>query len=162
MKKYGINLRKRIPGQAGAEARNCAGQAMQNTGFTIGSPVTSGILVTPATAMNFVSVFSAVNGIATDMATLGLRTMRCEDNDSAIAGPGDLRQPALRQQPRPGSRVERFPRGQAILGHTLLWGNGYLEILRNGRGQPIELYPLNPGRTQPRRDDWTGKLAITC
>ena len=47
---------------------------------------------------------------------------------------------------------------QAVMGHVLLWGNGYLEIVRDGRGPPIGLYPLNPARTQPKRDDWTGKL----
>jgi HK97 family phage portal protein len=157
LKKYGTTLRKRLPGNAG-EARTRPGQAMQNTGFTIGSPVTSGILVTPATAMNFVSVFSAVNGIATDLACLDLGTQR--------RGVGDAREPApeiaanqlYANSPDEEGESNAFRVRQALMGHVLLWGNGYQEIVRNGRGQPIGLYPLNPARTQPMRDDWTGKL----
>ena len=33
--------------------------------------------------------------------------------------------------------------------HALIWGNGYLWIDRNGRGDPIGLYNLLPDRTGP-------------
>lgn len=33
--------------------------------------------------------------------------------------------------------------------HTLLWGNGYTEIERNRRGEPVALWPLLPDRTAP-------------
>ncbi len=34
--------------------------------------------------------------------------------------------------------------------HTLLWGNGYAEVERNGRGEPLGLWPLLPDTTKPR------------
>lgn len=35
--------------------------------------------------------------------------------------------------------------------HALLWGNGYQEIERNGRGEAVGLWPLLPDRTRPKR-----------
>lgn len=35
--------------------------------------------------------------------------------------------------------------------HACLWGNGYQDIQRTGRGEPIALWPLLPDRTEPRR-----------
>ena len=34
------------------------------------------------------------------------------------------------------------------MSHLLLWGNAYAQILRNGRGQPIALYPLLPNKME--------------
>jgi HK97 family phage portal protein len=41
--------------------------------------------------------------------------------------------------------------------HAVLWGNAYAQIIWNGAGEPIELWPLNPDRVQLRRDQ-RGKL----
>ena len=37
--------------------------------------------------------------------------------------------------------------------HLLLWGNAYAQIIRNGRGEVIALYPLMPDRMAVDRDD---------
>ena len=42
--------------------------------------------------------------------------------------------------------------------HTMIWGNGRIEIVRNRLGQPRELWPLVPDRTETRRADGTRKL----
>jgi HK97 family phage portal protein len=39
-----------------------------------------------------------------------------------------------------------------LMFHALLWSNAYCLIVRNGQGQPIELLPLLPDRTSPRRE----------
>jgi HK97 family phage portal protein len=36
--------------------------------------------------------------------------------------------------------------------HLLLWGNGYAQIIRNGRGEVVALYPLMPDRMNVDRD----------
>ena len=36
--------------------------------------------------------------------------------------------------------------------HLLLWGNAYAQIIRNGRGEVIALYPLMPDRMAVDRD----------
>ncbi|CDP51981.1 Phage portal protein [Devosia sp. DBB001] len=42
---------------------------------------------------------------------------------------------------------------KTVQGHALLWGNGYLEIERNGRGQSVGLYPLLPNVTRPVKEN---------
>ena len=37
--------------------------------------------------------------------------------------------------------------------HLLLWGNAYAQIIRNGKGEIIALYPLMPNRMTVDRDD---------
>jgi HK97 family phage portal protein len=59
---------------------------------------------------------------------------------------------------RPNEEVNAFRFLQSIWGHVFLWGNGYGEIVRNGRGEPKAIYLLNPAMCQPKRDDHTGKL----
>ena len=37
--------------------------------------------------------------------------------------------------------------------HLLLWGNAYAQVIRNGKGEVIALYPLMPDRMNVDRDD---------
>ncbi len=37
--------------------------------------------------------------------------------------------------------------------HLLIWGNAYAQIIRNGRGQVLGLYPLMPDRVKVDRDE---------
>ena len=37
--------------------------------------------------------------------------------------------------------------------HLLLWGNAYAQIIRNGKGEVVALYPLMPNRMTVDRDD---------
>ena len=155
MRRFGGNtLTKRMPRPA--QRRSRVGAPVTSSGFLIGSPVTSGILVTAQTALCTAAVFSAVDVISTDIACLPLATYRREGNDARVVAPEIAANKLFSNAPNEEGNAFRLR--QALMGHVLLWGNGYLEIVRNGRGQPIELHPLNPARTQPKRDDWTGKL----
>ena len=46
---------------------------------------------------------------------------------------------------------------EVMLTHLLIYGNAYCQILRNGRGHILGLYPLLPDQMQVDRDD-SGKL----
>ena len=46
---------------------------------------------------------------------------------------------------------------ETLMTHLLLWGNAYAQIIRNGKGEIIALYPLMPNRMVVDRDD-NGKL----
>ena len=154
MKRFDTTLSKRFPRGTAQRARQ--GQAVTNAGFLVSSPVLSGTLVTPQTALNFTSVFAAVNVIATDIASLPYSTFRRTGLESRQPALDVCANRLLNEAPNEEQNAFRFR--QALMGHVLLWGNGYAEIVRNGRGQPISLYPLNPALVQPRRDDWTGRL----
>jgi HK97 family phage portal protein len=42
---------------------------------------------------------------------------------------------------------------ETLQGHILRWGNAYAEIVRNNRGQAMELWPLLPDKTTPKVQD---------
>lgn len=46
---------------------------------------------------------------------------------------------------------------ETLMTHLLLWGNAYAQIIRNGKGEVIALYPLMPNRMEVNRDK-NGKL----
>ena len=42
---------------------------------------------------------------------------------------------------------------ETMMTHLLLWGNAYAQIIRNGKGEVLGLYPLMPDRMKVDRDD---------
>ena len=46
---------------------------------------------------------------------------------------------------------------ETLMTHLLLWGNAYAQIIRNGKGEVIALYPLMPNRMSVDRDE-NGRL----
>jgi phage portal protein BeeE len=42
---------------------------------------------------------------------------------------------------------------ETLMGHLLLWGNAYAQIIRNGRGQVVAFYPLLPDRMEVGRTE---------
>ena len=49
---------------------------------------------------------------------------------------------------------------ETLMTHLLLWGNAYAQIIRNGKGEVLALYPLMPNKMQVDRDD-SGQLYYT-
>lgn len=50
---------------------------------------------------------------------------------------------------------------ETMMSHLLLWGNAYAQILRDGRGRVLRLYPLLPDKMKVSRDSRTGELYYT-
>lgn len=46
--------------------------------------------------------------------------------------------------------------------HLLLWGNAYAQIIRNGKGEVVALYPLMPNRMVVDRDENGHLYARAC
>ena len=49
---------------------------------------------------------------------------------------------------------------ETLMTHLLLWGNAYAQIIRNGKGEIIALYPLMPNKMTVSRDE-DGQLYYT-
>jgi len=64
----------------------------------------------------------------------------------------------LHNEPNP--EMTSFVFRETLMSHLLLWGNAYAQILRNGRGQPIALYPLLPNKMKVSRAS-NGELVYT-
>jgi HK97 family phage portal protein len=41
---------------------------------------------------------------------------------------------------------------ETLMGHLLLWGNAYAQVIRNARGEVVALYPLMPNKMKVDRD----------
>jgi HK97 family phage portal protein len=58
----------------------------------------------------------------------------------------------------PNDEMTSFDFRQRLQVDALLGGNGYAEIVRNGAGVPVAMYPLNRYRVEPKRDPATRRI----
>ncbi len=109
----------------------------------------AGVHVSEHTARNYPIVYACVNRIANPLATFPLQIMRpAREGGHEEAEDHPL---AARIKLRPNDYMSSRTLRKTVQGHALLWGNGYIEIERNRRGQAVGLWPLLPDRTRPRK-----------
>lgn len=53
----------------------------------------------------------------------------------------------------PNAEMTSFIFRETLMTHLLLWGNAYAQIIRNGKGDVVGLYPLMPDKMKVDRDD---------
>ena len=112
---------------------------------------TSGKSVTERSAMQMTAVYSCVRILAEAIAGLPLQLYRYTDGggkEKAIDHPLYL---LLHDEPNP--EMTSFIFRETLMTHLLLWGNAYAQIIRNGRGEVLSLYPLMPNRMTVDRDE---------
>jgi len=106
-------------------------------------------------AMQMTAVYSCVRILAEAVAGLPLHLYRYKEDggkEKAIDHPLYL---LLHDEPNP--EMSSFVFRETLMTHLLLWGNAYAQIIRNGKGEVIALYPLMPDRMTVDRDR-DGKL----
>lgn len=119
-------------------------------------PATSGVAVTPSTALQLTAFYAAVSGIATDVASLPLRPLqRMPDGSRREAREHEIDR-LLRISPDGETTSMRWR--QALMGHALMYEGGYAEIVRKGNGRPASLHLLDPSTTRTKRDKDTRRL----
>jgi HK97 family phage portal protein len=118
------------------------------------STTTAGMLVTERTALSLPAVLAGVNVLSTDAALLPLRVYQRTEGGGREIRPDHRVDYLLSVSPN-GETVPIVWK-QALLSHAIIWGNGYAEIVRKGRGVPDSLHLLPPESTTPIRTD--GKL----
>ena len=119
---------------------------------------TSGKTVTERSAMQMTAVYSCVRILAEAVAGLPLNLYRYTEDggkEKAIDHPLYL---LLHDEPNP--EMSSFVFRETLMTHLLLWGNAYAQIIRNGKGEVIALYPLMPNRMSVDRDS-QGQLYYT-
>lgn len=140
-------IKTRVKALFRREERGFPGSA----GLWIPGTVLSGIIVTPQTALNFTSVFAAINVIATDIASMPLRVMRRLPDGGKVEDRDFYLYDLLRHSPNPLMNANRYRK--AMMGHVLGWGNSYSVIRRNEwDGSVKRLEFLAPGTTQVKQD----------
>jgi len=111
---------------------------------------TSGKPVNEHTAMQMTAVYSCVRILAEAVAGLPLHLYKYTDSggkEKALSHPLYF---LLHDEPNP--EMSSFVFRETMMTHLLLWGNAYAQIIRNGKGEVIALYPLMPNRMTVDRD----------
>ena len=119
---------------------------------------TSGKVVTERSAMQMAAVYSCVRILAEAVAGLPLNLYRYTGDggkEKAIGHPLYL---LLHDEPNP--EMSSFVFRETLMTHLLLWGNAYAQIIRNGKGEVVALYPLMPNKMSVDRDS-QGQLYYT-
>ncbi len=115
---------------------------------------TSGKAVTERTAMQMTAVYSCVRILAEAVAGLPLHLYRYTSDggkEKAVDHPLYL---LLHDEPNP--EMSSFVFRETLMTHLLLWGNAYAQIIRNGKGEVVALYPLMPNKMRVDRDEHGG------
>ena len=119
---------------------------------------TSGKPVNERSAMQMTAVYSCVRILAEAVAGLPLHLYRYNETggkEKAIDHPLYY---LLHDEPNP--EMSTFVFRETLMTHLLLWGNAYAQIIRNGKGEVLALYPLMPNKMSVDRDE-NGQLYYT-
>ena len=122
----------------------------KNSGSWFLAPSQAGVTVTPETALTYSPVFAAINAISSDIASLPYLTYERSGRGGKREAPDHPLYDLLAFGPN--DELSSFDWEQAMYGHVLGWGNAYSEIVRDGNGELVGIYLLDPRTTEPKRD----------
>ena len=132
---------------------------------TVGSSFTffmgnssSGKTVTERSAMQMTAVYACVRILSEAVAGLPLHFYRYKADGSKEKAIDSNLYHLIHDEPNP--EMSSFVFRETLMTHLLLWGNAYAQIIRNGKGEVIALYPLMPNKMSVDRDE-NGKLYYT-
>lgn len=112
---------------------------------------TSGKPVNERTAMQTTAVYSCVRILAEAVAQLPLHVYAYkEDGGKKIKHDHPLYY-LLHDEPNP--EMTSFVFRETLMSHLLIWGNAYAQIIRDGAGRVLGLYPLLPDKMEVERDE---------
>jgi HK97 family phage portal protein len=141
-----VGLFSRIFNRARDKPKNDPGRTAE---FLFGQSL-SGKAVNERTAMQTSVVYACVRIISETIASLPFHTYRTTEAGKEKAADHDL---YFLLHSEPNDEMTSFIFRETIVSHLLLWGNAYAQIIRDGRGRILELYPLMPDRMKAERSD---------
>jgi len=113
---------------------------------------TTGQNVNQASSMTYSAVWAAVRAISEGVASLPLQVFRKGHDGSRSKANDHPLYRILHDQPNPEMSALTFR--ETLMGHALVWGNGYAEIVRDkNSGRVQQLWPLDPSQVEPVRDE---------
>jgi HK97 family phage portal protein len=112
-------------------------------------PPAAGENVSESNAMTLSTVFACVRIISETVASLPLHVYKRDENGSKSKAVKHPLYYVLHDEASDEMTSMSF--WESILGHALTWGNGYAEIVRDGRGVIVEFKLLDPSSTYPTK-----------
>lgn len=120
---------------------------------------TAGKTVMERSAMQMTAVYSCVRILAEAIAGLPLHLYRENTEGGKEKATNHPLYRLLHDEPNP--EMSSFVFRETLMTHLLLWGNAYAQVIRNGKGEVIALYPLMPNKMSVDRDE-NGHLYYEC
>lgn len=112
---------------------------------------TSGKVVNERSAMQMTAVYACVRILSESIACLPVHLYQYKESGSKEKALSHPLYKILHDEPNP--EMTSFVFRETLMTHLLLYGNAYAQIIRNGKGQIIGLYPLMPNRMTVDRDE---------
>ena len=111
----------------------------------------SGKAANERSAMQMTAVYSCVRILSESIAGLPGHVYKYTDSGSKEKA---IKHPLYRLiHDEPNPEMTSFVFRETLMTHLLLYGNAYAQIIRNGKGEVIALYPLMANRMSVDRDD---------
>jgi HK97 family phage portal protein len=123
----------------------------------VGGGSVAGPFVNEQNALSTAAVYACVRVISETVAGLPLHLFREIDDGLEVAKDHKLNR-LLHTAPNP--EMTSFALRETMLAHLLLWGNSYVQILRDGAGRVAALYPLLPSKMEVSRSE-AGEIYYT-
>lgn len=111
---------------------------------------TAGKNVSETSAMQMTAVYACVRILSEAVAGLPLHLYRYGERGTKEKAIDHPLYRILHDEPNP--EMTSFIFRETLMTHLLLWGNAYAQVIRNGKGEILALYPLMPNRMKVDRD----------
>ena len=112
---------------------------------------TSGNSVTQRSSMQLTAVYACVRVLSEGVASLPLVTYKEKKDGTKVRAVDHPLYYLLHDEPNP--EMTSFSFRETLMMHLLLYGNAFAQIIRNGKGDVVALYPLMPDRMKVDRDE---------
>ncbi|WP_071705061.1 phage portal protein [Murdochiella vaginalis] len=109
----------------------------------------SGKAVTERSAMQMTAVYACVRILSEAVAGLPLHLYRYKEDGGKEKALTHTLYRLLHDEPNP--EMSSFVFRETLMTHLLLWGNAYAQVIRNGKGEVVALYPLMPNKMSVNR-----------
>ena len=119
---------------------------------------TAGKPVNERTAMQTTAVYACVRILAEAIASLPLHIYKYDEKGGKVMAIDHPLYTLLHDEPNP--EMTSFVFRETMMSHLLIWGNAYAQIIRDGAGRVVSLYPLLPNQMEVDRDD-KGRIFYT-
>lgn len=134
------------------QARDKPVDKAADTGYSfLFGRTTSGKPVNERTAMQTTAVYACVRILAEAVASLPLHVYEYQDDGGKKLVHDHPLYYLLHDEPNP--EMTSFVFRETLMSHLLIWGNAYAQIIRDGAGRVLGLYPLLPDKMEVQRDD---------
>ena len=111
----------------------------------------SGQAINERSAMQMTEVYTCVRILSESIAGLPIHIYNYTDSGSKEKTINHPLYRLIHDEPNP--EMTSFVFRETLMTHLLLYGNAYAQIIRNGKGEVIALYPLMANRMSVDRDD---------